>query len=501
MALRIVKYVGTLLATLVLLLLALIPLGWMMDDDPPDDSHIVTNEITHKWEQSLQLIALDRENVNCLSPECQDLSTQLSNAFEENWVVAKSQELVDDNSDLSEQTKDLLEVSSNQIDASLWPKEFNFYNAIRLQLLRSKVATEQANYQNALDELATAFELTHRLAAFGDPLLLSLAAAFRISAMEWVHELVSNYDLSSSALVELSNLVDELPRFGDPALTESYVHDYLALRAYAKESVPNGMQARLDYFSLSAGRFWQFLFPGNSEHANETFPGLSDEQIDFILASREARKELRREGIAATEIVRMLDGIAPDFFRAPNKDTNLHLRLTQEAQNASQLYCDELKLPITERLSGSYNDGLLSFLQPNGANLRDLSLRGMESYQRDYIERCMDDFFITAVKTVIALKRYSHDQQKPATTLTVLIPEYLDEMPIDAFTGNSIAFDSRNNLLYSHGTNFNDDGGSLNSLYNPVCYAQSHCRNNPTVSIPYIAQPRGQGHRYYADKR
>jgi len=67
--------------------------------------------------------------------------------------------------------------------------------------------------------------------------------------------------------------------------------------------------------------------------------------------------------------------------------------------------------------------------------------------------------------------------------LSELVPDHIDRLPVDPFSGKSIKFNSSDRTIYSYGTNFTDDGGDLDSLFGPQRYDGNESLNNPSLSI------------------
>jgi len=63
--------------------------------------------------------------------------------------------------------------------------------------------------------------------------------------------------------------------------------------------------------------------------------------------------------------------------------------------------------------------------------------------------------------TTAALRRFQNDQKTLPTTLSELVPEYLPEVPIDAFTDRPLLWNAETRVLYAVGSDGNDNGGQL----------------------------------------
>jgi hypothetical protein len=75
----------------------------------------------------------------------------------------------------------------------------------------------------------------------------------------------------------------------------------------------------------------------------------------------------------------------------------------------------------------------------------------------------VDIAMVRAIRVAVAIERYRRDHrgQLPAA-LTVLAPQYLEELPVDPFSGGpmGLALTDAGYAVYSVGANGQDDGGT-----------------------------------------
>ncbi len=74
--------------------------------------------------------------------------------------------------------------------------------------------------------------------------------------------------------------------------------------------------------------------------------------------------------------------------------------------------------------------------------------------------KCMNDLFLNANRTLLALKAYKTDHDKFPETLEHLTPDYLDKVPADTYDGKPIRYSQEKSMLYSVGDDLKDSGGS-----------------------------------------
>jgi len=75
-----------------------------------------------------------------------------------------------------------------------------------------------------------------------------------------------------------------------------------------------------------------------------------------------------------------------------------------------------------------------------------------------------------ATQTVVALLQYNKDHGSPPSGLDVLVPDYIQEVPVDVFSGKPLFYflgQDGQILLYSIGRNMKDDGGSTQMIKEP----------------------------------
>ena len=165
---------------------------------------------------------------------------------------------------------------------------------------------------------------------------------------------------------------------------------------------------------------------------------------------------------------------------------------------ASQLYCSEIELPYVTSLIYHQDASIWRSLGPNGLGNMESSLTSGKWQMVEFLERCMSDFYLQSLKAILATKLYELETNKSLKEITQLVPKYLPTVPIDAMTGDVLLFGEKKRWFYSRGSNFKDNGGSLESIYNDVCNRQHKCRNSPTVTIDYTKNP-DRSHSYYKD--
>ena len=73
---------------------------------------------------------------------------------------------------------------------------------------------------------------------------------------------------------------------------------------------------------------------------------------------------------------------------------------------------------------------------------------------------CLAESHVSALQVLVALSAYRVQHGAPPDTLDVLVPEWLERVPVDAFDGKPIRYSAENAVVYSVGKDFFDGGGN-----------------------------------------
>jgi hypothetical protein len=69
------------------------------------------------------------------------------------------------------------------------------------------------------------------------------------------------------------------------------------------------------------------------------------------------------------------------------------------------------------------------------------------------------DAQLQATRTILALRAYQLTHGNLPPDLSALVPEFLDEVPVDDFDGQQLRYSVEKKIVYSVGKNLKDDGG------------------------------------------
>jgi len=99
-------------------------------------------------------------------------------------------------------------------------------------------------------------------------------------------------------------------------------------------------------------------------------------------------------------------------------------------------------------------------LEPNGLGRLVLQV-GMDRYDRNEVDRCATDTRLAAVQAFLALRAYEVAEGSLPGSLSELVPDYLDAVPVDAFDGRALRFAPDRRIVYSVGVDLSDAGGQF----------------------------------------
>lgn len=149
---------------------------------------------------------------------------------------------------------------------------------------------------------------------------------------------------------------------------------------------------------------------------------------------------------------------APAYFFHPNRTRGiLAAYFLQSIENASLSY-SEMKFMDVDALYR--NEGIFPiYFKPNaiGKLVIAISLPGLDRVLEKVRKT---EGRIAAVQLIAALKRYENAHGVFPVSLDLLVPDYLQSVPLDPFDGHRFRYDPVQKVIYSVGKNGVDDAGS-----------------------------------------
>ena len=81
-------------------------------------------------------------------------------------------------------------------------------------------------------------------------------------------------------------------------------------------------------------------------------------------------------------------------------------------------------------------------------------------------KKSQSDAQLQATRTILALRAYQLTHGNLPPDLSALVPEFLDEVPVDDFDGQPLRYSAERKIVYSVGQNLKDDGGDDSRVQN-----------------------------------
>jgi hypothetical protein len=84
---------------------------------------------------------------------------------------------------------------------------------------------------------------------------------------------------------------------------------------------------------------------------------------------------------------------------------------------------------------------------------------GMPAVIPALAKKSQSDVQLQATRTILALRAYQLTHGNLPSDLNALVPQFLDEVPVDDFDGQPLRYSAEKKIVYSVGKNLKDDGG------------------------------------------
>jgi hypothetical protein len=144
------------------------------------------------------------------------------------------------------------------------------------------------------------------------------------------------------------------------------------------------------------------------------------------------------------------------FFK-PNATLSLFAssfrELKAEVMRAPYLHTDQITARIGPPMRPNAFPG-----HPNYAGIRHANGR-IWSYVMVMDQQSVAQARHNLVRTLFGIRRYAAARGVMPPTLEVLVPEFLDPLPVDPYSGEKLIYDVTNRVLYSVGADLKADGG------------------------------------------
>lgn len=331
----------------------------------------------------------------------------------------------------------------------------NFVYANRLMLLQSKSHAINGDHTLALRNFNLALKFSLAMRSDQRRFLISymVGDGMLYSVLNWLHQWLSEYSPSAEVLAAVAENLELIPNYADDSFDEVFSGELMYVQLMLREAVSGSLTERIDRYNEMTDFWNQDLDTWEFEHR----------PLDFLQALVPKYFIHINESITST---------APDY-----------MILTESAN----LYCRDIDLEDSQPDLSWWE-----MLAPN--SLASMSGGTQHQFREYFTRRCHSQFYIDAIKTLVAIKRYQLKHADQTSDWLDLVPQYLSNIPVDVFTGDELSYSAKKQWIYATGSNFENNGGGSNQMYSRDCYSDSDCSDNPTVPIKYqyrrIEQPK-----------
>lgn len=325
-----------------------------------------------------------------------------------------------------------------------------FIGASRLLLLASMQHARLGEADQAIEAARAAVLFGHHVMHDENLVLLSylIGMAMRNEALNWLHYYAFEPALSPRQLHALQAITAQLDDYADDGFDRVFKGELAFAVAMLEEAKSRDLGQRLREFRTAL-------------------------EMSQMMEGSEDAGLFARPGPAE-----FLGVFIPDYFLHDNKVISASARSLRRLADQASRSCHAVEFESAEHNTG----GVVDWMRPNAVGKLWIE-GGTENYKDYFWRRCLSHVYVDAVRTAIALQRYARRHGVMAENLDVLVPEYIDRLPVDYFTGDPLKYSAKNGWLYSVGADFSDDGGALDAIYAGRCHADEPCYTNPTVPI------------------
>jgi hypothetical protein len=140
----------------------------------------------------------------------------------------------------------------------------------------------------------------------------------------------------------------------------------------------------------------------------------------------------------------------------PNRTRTMFANGYRKLQRDAAKPCNQVDIPEDSSFGMLQRVQLMVRPNPIGHILYEIALPSQHRYQ---LKRCLAQSHLAAVQALVALRAYGQAHDGLPESLDALVPEFLEQLPVDAFDGQPIRYDQKGGVVYSVGEDFEDHGG------------------------------------------
>jgi hypothetical protein len=332
------------------------------------------------------------------------------------------------------------------------------FDATRLLVIESRLAVQEMDFDKAIASAGEALMFSSRIKSDESGYLISfmIGNAMEGIVIGWIHEMISGHQLSSQQYQETMLLLKKIPDYRHDNFENVFASEF----RFGKDLMENVTRQSI------SERF-------------ESFRGMRDVADD-------------NEKTSIGELAYMfLTSMLPEFYVHQNRIMSKSAVSMAEMASLAREYCNHIPIPVNDPGNAEYGNYFTwnDLITPNAQGI--IWHQESELYATYFARRCLSHVYLDAVKTAVAIKAYEkqHAGVLPEK-LDALVPNYLENLPIDYFDGETLRYSPEKQWLYSVGADYKDDGGSADGFYQGRCKEEEACYNNPTIPLvaPQFAQ-------------
>ena len=322
-------------------------------------------------------------------------------------------------------------------------------NLSRLLILISMNEARNQNFDKAITYLRYAIIFSQKIKAESNNYLIShmIGLVMQYESLVWLNSFISLYELEAEQYLILQLALDEFLSYPEDGFHEVFSGEYKFSEGMIDGILNRPLTVRWEEYRSNTSIWYM-------ESQSESGDVFSKHKLfDFLFT------------------------LFPKFYLHKNKI------LSEAAKDYSFLSEQTNKYCVEHSFSSEKIPSLkwLDLIRPNSISSQwtaDLSM-----FQGYFNRRCFAHAHIEASKGLVAIKYYQSEIGSKPSSIEQLIPEYLQELPLDPFDGGWIKYSADQNLLYSAGNNFVDDGGAAEASFVKRCFEHCQCASNPSFLI------------------
>ncbi|MEW6201271.1 MAG: hypothetical protein AB1546_04805, partial [bacterium] len=300
------------------------------------------------------------------------------------------------------------------------PNYVSLRNLAALRLALARLDCEKGNIDKALKTVKDMMEMGRimEMKEGGSTLIgIMISVAARGLALETLNWMLSNGYIPSNDLVELNR--------------------FLTKHRFNSEAFKNAWKVEYTVFSTIISDI------GRQRHEVNYDIG-SDEWFGFVgraMSNNFIRSLIFKRNLARKMIYDHYEGYVE------NSDKPFSEMKFEEIP----IMPESLLSTLTMLLKGEYGARVIAQI-------------AIPNYTRSFGRTCYYEFILEGTRLRLAAFAYKHDHGALPRTLQELVPNYIDNIPIDSFDGNPIRYNPAKKVIYSVGTNLTDENGTANEF-------------------------------------